>query len=138
MEDSEEKEEGQAHPLCSVQFLTQQESHIVAFCFRRSAIKKLRAERKLSNPVEALSLNGMSTQQIRGKRPDPSSDVNGRNVFLAELKTKKHCQNRSDLVKLGTLMKDVVHCVMMKNYSREDVRYTVFSMQLPSTGLYPM
>ncbi|EPB80918.1 hypothetical protein HMPREF1544_12402, partial [Mucor circinelloides 1006PhL] len=89
-----------------------------------------------------------SAKNIRGRKPDRSASINGRHVFLAEFKTAKNAQDRSDLVKIGTLMKDVIDVSLQKGYPCEEVSVvgllvegencSIHVMQSPSKALYCM
>ncbi|KAL7320691.1 hypothetical protein PS15m_000554 [Mucor circinelloides] len=89
-----------------------------------------------------------SAKNVRGRKPDRSASINGRHVFLAELKTAKKAQDRSDLVKIGTLMKDVIDVSLQKGYPCEEVSVvgllvegencSMHVMQSPSKALYCM
>lgn len=88
------------------------------------------------------------TKNVRGRKPDRSASINGRHVFLAELKTAKNSHDRSDVVKIGTMMKDVVDMALQKGHQREEISVvgllvegencSIHLMQSPSQAFYNM
>ncbi|KAL9536652.1 hypothetical protein MBANPS3_012480 [Mucor bainieri] len=77
-------------------------------------------ESRTQKCIQAIS-KGQPTKHIRGRKRDRSGEASGRHVFLTEIKTSEHCKDHSDLVKLGSSLKDVIDSALYKNHRRQDV-----------------